>query len=63
MAERAFVKDAANNSGYWDALTGTDTVAAYQAALRAVYSADPLPALPEASTLNTLGVHFEFVGN
>ncbi|MGH1363301.1 MAG: energy transducer TonB [Calditrichia bacterium] len=34
-----------------------------QAALRAVYSADPLPALPEESSLNTLGVHFEFVGN
>lgn len=34
-----------------------------QAALRAVYSADPLPPLPDQSTMETLGVHFEFVGN
>lgn len=34
-----------------------------QAALRAVYSANPLPPLPGESGLQTLGVHFEFVAN
>lgn len=32
-----------------------------QAALRAVYAANPLPPLPEASGLASLGVHFDFV--
>lgn len=32
-----------------------------QAALRAVYSANPLPPLPPASGLPSLGVHFDFV--
>ncbi|MFQ5630712.1 MAG: energy transducer TonB [bacterium] len=32
-----------------------------QAALRAVYGADPLPALPPESGLSSLGVHFDFV--
>jgi protein TonB len=32
-----------------------------QAALRAVQSANPLPALPAGSNLETLGVHFDFV--
>ncbi|MEK7728328.1 MAG: TonB family protein, partial [candidate division KSB1 bacterium] len=34
-----------------------------QAALRAVQGANPLPALPEGSNLETLGVHFDFVAN
>lgn len=34
-----------------------------QAALRAVYSANPLPPLPAGSGLQTLGVHFDFVTN
>lgn len=34
-----------------------------QAALRAVQGANPLPALPEGSDLETLGVHFDFVAN
>lgn len=33
-----------------------------QAALRAVYSADPFPPLPPEAALTSLGVHFEFVG-
>lgn len=33
-----------------------------QAALRAVYNADPFPPLPPEATLASLGVHFEFVG-
>jgi protein TonB len=32
-----------------------------QAAMRAVYYADPLPPLPAASGLQSLGVHFDFV--
>ena len=34
-----------------------------QAALRAVYNANPLPALPAGAGLETLGVHFDFVAN
>ncbi len=34
-----------------------------QAALRAVYSANPLPPLPSGSGLQHLGVHFEFAAN
>lgn len=34
-----------------------------QAALRAVQGANPLPALPAGSNLETLGVHFDFVAN
>jgi TonB family protein len=34
-----------------------------QAALRAVYSANPLPPLPSGSGLQTLGVHFDFAAN
>lgn len=34
-----------------------------QAAVRAVYSANPLPPLPSGFGLHTLGVHFEFVAN
>ncbi len=34
-----------------------------QASLRAVHSANPLPALPEGASMETLGVHFDFVAN
>jgi protein TonB len=34
-----------------------------QAALRAVHNANPLPTLPDGVSMETLGVHFDFVAN